>query len=214
MSARSRILERIRAATGPQVDGLDSDEVSRDYLMEDDGDREARVRRFTEVVSDYRARVIRVTEAEVPASVALACERRGARRLIVPEGFPEEWLPGTVERLPDDLGNEELSTAHGVLTTCALAIAQTGTLVLDGGPGQGRRAATLLPDFHLCVVRASQIEGIVPQAVARIEGSIAAGRPVTFISGPSATSDIELSRVEGVHGPRTLEVLVVDESVD
>jgi L-lactate dehydrogenase complex protein LldG len=103
-----------------------------------------------------------------------------------------------------------LNDADGVLTACALGIAQTGTIILDRGPGQGRRALTLLPDYHLCVIREDQIVGTVPEAVAALRESAAIpGRPQTWISGPSATSDIELSRVEGVHGPRTLEVLVV-----
>jgi L-lactate dehydrogenase complex protein LldG len=109
------------------------------------------------------------------------------------------------------LTNEQLDQSDGVLTGCALGIAQTGTIVLDSGPAQGRRAITLVPDYHLCVIRADQVVGLVPEAVARLHGSAATpDRPITFISGPSATSDIELSRVEGVHGPRTLEVLVVD----
>ena len=100
-------------------------------------------------------------------------------------------------------------SADGVLTTCAVAIAQTGTIVLDHGAGQGRRALTLLPDYHLCLVEAARIVGVVPEAVERTEAAMKAGRPLTFISGPSATSDIELNRVEGVHGPRTLDVLVL-----
>jgi L-lactate dehydrogenase complex protein LldG len=108
------------------------------------------------------------------------------------------------------LSNEALDAADGVLTSCAVAIAQTGTIVLDGGAGQGRRAITLIPDYHLCVVRESQIVELVPEAMAQLEPAARAGRPITFISGPSATSDIELHRIEGVHGPRTLDVIVVD----
>ncbi|MEU4845658.1 LutC/YkgG family protein [Streptomyces gilvosporeus] len=128
--------------------------------------------------------------------------------LIVPQGFPAAWLPdgdGTRTDIPP-LDVRALDTAGGVLTTCALAIAVTGTIVLDAGPGQGRRALTLLPDYHLCVVRADQIAADVPEALRRLDPR----RPLTFISGPSATSDIELERVEGVHGPRTLDVIIVD----
>jgi L-lactate dehydrogenase complex protein LldG len=109
------------------------------------------------------------------------------------------------------LTKEELDKSDGVLTSCALGIAQTGTIVLDAGEGQGRRALTLLPDYHLCIVREDQIVGLVPEAFAMLENTVKnEGRAITFISGPSATSDIELNRVEGVHGPRTLEVLIVN----
>jgi L-lactate dehydrogenase complex protein LldG len=112
-----------------------------------------------------------------------------------------------------DLSYEQLDASDGVLTSCALGIAQTGTIVLDGGPGQGRRASTLVPDYHLCVIREDQVVGTVPEAVAALrEVAAAPGRPVTWVSGPSATSDIELNRVEGVHGPRALEVLVVGDA--
>ncbi len=145
----------------------------------------------------------------MPAAVALACRARGVRRLAVPSDLPSDWLPRDIEVIPDDdLSHEQLDAVDGVLTGCALAIAQTGTIVLDGGEGQGRRALTLLPDYHLCVVRADQVVGLVPEAVSRLDPT--STRPMTWISGPSATSDIELDRVEGVHGPRTLEVLIVE----
>ena len=136
------------------------------------------------------------------------------RRLVAPPDLPPGWAPPGVELLRDGgLTNEQLDAADGVLTGCALAVAQTGTIVLDGGAAQGRRALTLLPDYHLCVVQAGQIVGLLPEAVARLGAAARAGRPLTLISGPSATSDIELNRVEGVHGPRTLEVLIVREEV-
>ncbi|MBC8075035.1 MAG: LUD domain-containing protein, partial [Chloroflexales bacterium] len=122
-----------------------------------------------------------------------------------------DWLPAGVETLHDagDASYAALDESDGVLTGCALGVAQTGTIVLDSGPSQGRRAISLVPDYHLCVVRAEQIVGLLPEAISALQAAASAGRPLTFISGPSATSDIELNRVEGVHGPRTLEVLIV-----
>jgi L-lactate dehydrogenase complex protein LldG len=172
------------------------------------------VDRFADNVAEYEATVHRVAEPDLPARIGEILERRGLRRLVVPPLLPEGWVPEGVEVLRDAarprLTNEELDGADGVLTGCALGISQTGTIVLDAGPAQGRRALTLLPDYHLCVVREDQIVGLVPEAFARLEETVRdEGRAVTFISGPSATSDIELNRVEGVHGPRALEVLIV-----
>jgi L-lactate dehydrogenase complex protein LldG len=146
--------------------------------------------------------------------IAEVCREHGVRRLAVPGDLPPGWLAVEIEMLRDNppLTNDELDRCDGVLSGCALAIAQTGTLVLDGGARQGRRALTLVPDLHICVVEADQIVGLVPEALARLEKH--ARSPITFISGPSATSDIELSRVEGVHGPRTLIVVVVDGASD
>ncbi|MFD0891788.1 lactate utilization protein C, partial [Streptosporangium algeriense] len=129
---------------------------------------------------------------------------RGLTRPVVPDGLPAEWVPQGAVTDDPALSDAELEAAGGVVTGCAVAIAETGTIVLDTGPGQGRRALTLLPDYHLCVVRAEQIVAGVPQALAVLDPA----RPLTWISGPSATSDIELNRVEGVHGPRTLEVVI------
>jgi L-lactate dehydrogenase complex protein LldG len=164
---------------------------------------------FAERAADYRATVERIASAGLAAAMATALAGRGAGRIVVPAGVPAGWLADAdVTVLADDppLTTAELDAADGVVTGAALAVADTGTIVLDAGEAQGRRALTLLPDFHLCVVRADQIVTSVPEAVARIDPR----RPLTWISGPSATSDIELNRVEGVHGPRDLHILVLD----
>jgi L-lactate dehydrogenase complex protein LldG len=171
---------------------------------------EERVARFAERVADCRTRVERVALTDVQAAVGRALQARGARRVVVPPDLPAEWRPAGPELLVDgELANEALDEADGVLSGCALGIAETGTVVLDGGARQGRRAVTLLPDYHLCVVEAEQIVGTVPEAVAALDDAARERRPITFVCGPSATSDDELSRVEAVHGPRTLEVLIV-----
>jgi L-lactate dehydrogenase complex protein LldG len=171
---------------------------------------EERVTRFAERVTDHRARVERVARADLPAAVARALEVRGAQRVVVPPDLPIEWRPSGPQMLVDgELADEVLDAADGVLTGCALGIAETGTIVLDGDARQGRRAITLLPDYHLCVVEAQQIVGTVSEAVAALDAAARERRPITFVSGPSATADVELSRVDAVRGPRTLEVLIV-----
>jgi L-lactate dehydrogenase complex protein LldG len=178
----------------------------------DGDDPEGRARRFAERVADDRAVVRRVAAAELPAAVDEALRERGARRVIVPPDLPAAWRPSEAELLVDgELANEVLDAADGVLTGCALGIAETGTIVLDGGARQGRRAMTLLPDYHLCVVEAAQIVETVPEAIAALDDATREGRPITFASGRSATAAGELRRVAGVHGPRSLEVLVVAE---
>jgi L-lactate dehydrogenase complex protein LldG len=173
-------------------------------------DRDALIDGFTQRARDYKVRVERATPDAVPAAVARLLGERGFVRLVVPTDLPSGFAPDGFDFVPDEaLDRAAIAGADGVLTTCACAIAQTGTVVLDHGAGQGRRALTLLPDYHLCIVEADRIVDLVPEAVARMESSVKAGRPLTFISGPSATSDIELSRVEGVHGPRTLDLIVV-----
>jgi len=206
--ARAEVLQRIRGALGH---GAAVPEVPRDYLGAGDpapsgGDV---VELFCERCADYRATVRRVSEQELPAAVAAACAERGVRRLVTPPGGPTA-LEG-IELVADDppLGARELDGFDGVLTGCALAIAETGTIVLDSGARSGRRAITLVPDYHACVVEAGHIVPGIPDAVALLAEAAADGRPVTLVSGPSATSDIELDRVEGVHGPRTLDVFVV-----
>ncbi|MGI5155485.1 LutC/YkgG family protein [Microbispora sp. CA-102843] len=202
MSSRDLILARVRRALA----GVPDVEITRAYRGP--ARTPGEIRLFEERVRDYRAVVHVVDEAGTAGRVARSLAGRGARRVVVPGGFPSGWLAAAdVEAVADDppLSAADLDAVDGVLTTCAVAIAETGTIVLDTGPGQGRRALTLVPDYHLCVVRAAQIVAGVPDAVARLDPA----RPLTWISGPSATSDIELNRVEGVHGPRTLEVLIV-----
>jgi L-lactate dehydrogenase complex protein LldG len=208
VSARDEILARVRTALGDRPDPAP---VRRDYRTADRAPELATGELLDLLVDrlvDYRALVRRCAPAEVAATLAVALAERGARRVVVPDGFPRPWLAGAggVELAGDDppLPAAELDRLDGVLTACAVAIAETGTIVLDAGPGQGRRALSLVPDYHLVVVTAEQVVATVPQGVARLDPT----RPLTWISGPSATSDIELTRVEGVHGPRTLEVVV------
>jgi L-lactate dehydrogenase complex protein LldG len=216
-TARDTILARIRHATRdvPASERPEDVAVERGYRTEGADAREGVLDRFAEYVAEYEATVHRVSEEELPRAIAAALERRGVERLVVPAGLPEAWIPEGVEALRDGEGgdrltNSELDGSDGVLTGCAWGIAQTGTIVLDAGTGQGRRALTLLPDYHLCVVKEEQVVDLLPEAIAKLGAAVEeAGRAVTFISGPSATSDIELNRVEGVHGPRTLEVLIV-----
>jgi L-lactate dehydrogenase complex protein LldG len=216
-SAKETILWRIRHATRDVPEGERPEDlaIERRYRKEDDAAREEIVERFAERVAEYEATVRRVSKDELPGAIEEALTRRGVTRLVVPPYLPKEWIPENVETLRDAarprLTKEELDDSDGVLTGCSLGIAQTGTIVLDSGRAQGRRALTLLPDYHLCVVREDQIVGLVPEAFAKLEETVKGeGRAIIFISGPSATSDIELDRVEGVHGPRTLEVLIVN----
>jgi L-lactate dehydrogenase complex protein LldF len=205
--ARAVVLERIGRAL---ADSPPPSGPSRDYVRRSDRSRDEVVSRFVERVSDYRATVRRAERSSVTAVLSELCREQGAATLAVPGDLPEAWHPEGVELVPDSgLSAHELDRLDGSLTGCAQAIAETGTIVLDGGAGQGRRALTLVPDYHLCVVEEDQIADLVPEAVERLEPAVREGRPLTFVSGPSATSDIELNRVEGVHGPRTLHVVII-----
>jgi len=207
-TARADVLRRIRDALGSAPPA--PAEVPRAYRQAGDPVAFDPVELFCEVVADYDATVHRVTRGDLVDALARTCRERGATRLVVPPGL--EWQPPEVELVADDpqLSARDLDGLDGVLTGCAAAIAQTGTIVLDGAGASGRRAITLVPDLHLCVVGADQVVPAVPDAIAAVDGAVREGRPVTFVSGPSATADIELNRVQGVHGPRTLDVFVVE----
>jgi L-lactate dehydrogenase complex protein LldG len=200
--ARERVLARVRAALGdvaPDESPGDVD-VPRGYDVTRDFDP---IETLVDRLTDYRARV-RVIAADALAGEVAAAVRD--LRAAAPAGVPDAWLAGAAAVVRDDppLTPYDLDQVDIVVTGCAVAVAETGTIILDGGPDQGRRALSLVPDHHLCVIRPDQIARTVAEALRRLDP----GRPLTWISGPSATSDIELDRVEGVHGPRTLDVLI------
>jgi L-lactate dehydrogenase complex protein LldG len=211
VSARDEVLARIHQAhaAAPPPD-LAYDDITRDYRTTSSLEHEALVELLVDRLLDYRALVRRCAPDELIGTIAAAVADRGVASLVAPDGLDPSWLSEvTAEVHPDrdhSLTVAELDAADGVVTGCSVAIAQTGTLCLDGSAGQGRRLLSLIPDYHLCVLTAENIVADVPQAIARLDGT----RPLTLISGPSATSDIELNRVEGVHGPRTLEVIIVE----
>ena len=206
-SSREAILDRIRGAI---AGGSDAPEVVRAYRLRGELERPALIDRFCERVGDYRAVVLRTGAAELHAAIAQVFESRAAQRVGIPAGLPSEWRPHGIELVEDaELSPSELDRLDGVLTGCTVAIAETGTIVLTAGPAEGRRALTLVPDLHVCIVDERQVVELMPEAMSALSDLVRRDRcPVTFVSGPSATSDIELQRVEGVHGPRTLVVLV------
>lgn len=212
--ARAEVLARVRSALGePQAA---APAVPRTYRAAGDGGP-VDLDLLADRLRDYRALVrTAATVAEVPGLLADAVTARGVSSLAVPGGLPPEWMTALGDALGDTPGDgvvvddgsvtaADLDGIDGVVTGCAVAVAETGTIVLDGSPDQGRRLLSLVPDYHLCVVRSDDVVASVPDAVAALDPT----RPLTWISGPSATSDIELERVEGVHGPRTLEVILV-----
>jgi len=206
-TAKDAMLASIRAALGPSPS---VPEIPRAYRGAGAVVVEDVVGLFCERVADYRATVTRCTAAELPAALARTCAARGTARVAAAAGFGVPLNGVTVTNDDPSLSAVELDGYDAALTGCALGIAETGSIVLDGGPASGRRALTLVADHHLCVVRADQVVTTIPDAIAALHGAARGGRPITFISGPSATSDIELERVEGVHGPRQLDVFVID----
>jgi L-lactate dehydrogenase complex protein LldG len=197
-AARDEILGRVRGAL---AGGTTPPDVVRNYQRVGARTAAERLELLAERLADYRADVRHVAERDLATAVPQG-------RIGVPAGLPAAWRPpGAVE--DHGLTPRELDALDGVLTGCTVAIAETGTLVLAAGPAEGRRALTLVPDLHVCVVRPTQVVETVPEAFEALRGL--ERRPLTFVSGPSATSDIELQRVEGVHGPRTLVVLILEQ---
>ncbi|HET9779593.1 MAG TPA: LUD domain-containing protein [Propionibacteriaceae bacterium] len=216
MSAREEVLARIAAAyRAARPAELSYSDVAREYRTTSGLQAAALTELLIDRLVDYRAQVRQCGADDLGAEIANALGNRSAQTVVAPTGLDPAWTRGFSGNVltdgvsaGDQLSVSELDGVDGVITSCAVAIAETGTLILDGSPGQGRRIITLIPDYHLCVVFADQIVADVPDALARLEAT----RPLTMISGPSATSDIELNRVEGVHGPRTLEVIIVQNA--
>lgn len=210
-TARQAILDRIRKANGPQRSAprQDYDAVLRNYSRSDVLDFDARLDLFVDRLHDYGAIVYRCREAQIPGAIRDAMENRQKSELLMSPDFPALWLPdGLPFTSGEELDYREIDASQGVLTGCATAIAFTGTIVLAHSAGGYRRALTLIPDYHLCVVLGKQVVETVPDGIREMSKFQSA--PLTTISGPSATSDIEMTRIKGVHGPRTLDVILAD----
>jgi L-lactate dehydrogenase complex protein LldG len=214
-AAREEILGRIRSALQdvPLAERPNDVPVSRQYRRYGDLDAEERIERFAARLRDYHVGVRRVAADEVAQAVSAVCAEMEVHRVVVPTGLASGWRPVGIDVVEDDgLTAHQLDEIDGAVTGCAVAIAETGTVVLDGRRDSGRRLITLVPDHHICIVGADQIVHLVPEAVMALAPAVREQRlPVTLVSGPSASSDIELSRVEGVHGPRHLAILIAGE---
>lgn len=210
-TARQAILDRIRNANGPWCPEprQDYESVLRNYSRSGVLDFDTRLDLFVDRLHDYGAIVCRCREAQIPGAIREAMENRQKSDLLISPDFPSFWLPqGFRFTSGEELDYREIDASQGVLTGCAAGIAVTGTIVLRHSAGGGRRALTLIPDYHLCVVLGKQVVETVPDGVREMAKFQSA--PLTTISGPSATSDIEMTRIKGVHGPRTLDVILAD----
>ena len=209
-AAKDEVLARIRSALGGRAAPIRSS-GPREYRVAGVLSFSERIELFIDRLHDYDAVVHRAGRHEIAAAIAGALEARAKRGLLVPLGIRSEWLPpGFLFQRDTELSYDEIDGSEGVLTGCAGAIALTGTIVLRHSESEGRRALTLIPDYHLCVVYEQQVVETVPEAIEQM--SAYARSPITTVSGPSATSDIEMTRVKGVHGPRTLEVILVSDA--
>lgn len=216
ISAKEEIFSRLHEALVDVVDeNPEESPITWQYVQptEIPGDI---VDYFLQLVADYKAEVERVAVVDLPATIVRHLRDIGAKSVILPAGLDSSWRAAIEAadfdvRDDDNLTARELNEIDAVVTAAAVGVANTGTFAMDHRPDQGRRALTLVPDAHICVVRADQVVSNTPEAIARLQASIKDRQPITFVAGPSATSDIELSRVEGVHGPRILHVIVVDD---
>jgi L-lactate dehydrogenase complex protein LldG len=211
-AARAEVLRRIRAAIAPpsssEAIDISWQAIERSYRHAASHDREAILELFEDRLRDYDAGVYRSAEDQVPALIAQVLAERDKHTLAIPEGLPVEWLPQGINLVRDGRTSvTAIDACDGVLTSATLAIAETGTIILQDAPGQGRRAITLLPDYHLCVVRADSLVQTVPEAIRQLQST--ADLATTFFSGPSATADIEMTRIKGVHGPRFVDVILI-----
>jgi L-lactate dehydrogenase complex protein LldG len=210
VSARAEVLAKIRSAVGDNAVSCDAEygAIARDYKRFSESATEDIVRLLEGRLRDYDAGVFRCGPNEVAQTVAQAMASRGKSSLLRPTDVPDAWLPAT-HRFPEVHGMSygEIDKAEGVITGCVAAIAFTGTIILRHSEGDGRRALTLIPDYHLCIVQISQVVETVPEGFARLKGMET--MPITTVSGPSATADIEMNRVKGVHGPRFLDIILV-----
>jgi L-lactate dehydrogenase complex protein LldG len=214
LSARDEVLGRVRRALG-DVSGDERavDVVDRAYVRSLELSHDAVVERFVERLTDYGADVRRSAVGDEAGVVAGALVANRALQVGVPSDLPASLWPAGFDVIEDrglaTRGADGLEGLDAVVTTCTLAIAETGTICLTGGVGDGRRALTLVPDLHVCVVPVGLVVGSVPEGIELLAEAARAGRPITLASGPSATSDIEMKRVAGVHGPRRLVVVLV-----
>jgi L-lactate dehydrogenase complex protein LldG len=208
--ARQEILARIRTSLGDvSTDRAEHyEEIERQYTQAGALDFESKLALFEDRLRDYESGVYRCSRTTLRTTIAEALRQRGKYQMLVAAGIDPEWLPAeSVEFIRDEnLSYSQLDQSSGVLTACAVAIALSGTIILTHSPSDGRRALTLIPDYHLCIVHAHQIFETVPEGLRALEKRT---QPITTISGPSATSDLEMTRIKGVHGPRTLDVIVV-----
>jgi L-lactate dehydrogenase complex protein LldG len=212
ITSKAEILRRIRAANNgsstEQSAQADWKNLPRNYNRTSKLQPHAVLELFEDRLRDYEATVTRTHRHDLPVAIAAALTTRSKHHIVIPTGIPPEWLPeGFTFTLDESLTPTQLDTFDAVLTAATLAVAETGTVVLQNVPGQGRRALSLVPDYHLCIVRVEDIVETVPQAFAHLQSS--SSLATTFISGPSATADIEMTRIKGVHGPRVLDVLLI-----